>query len=398
MTYTYYRRYQPSKKRSGFKSFFWFVAILVILLILLKACVSFVGSLWEEKKDEASLVINKGSAQILEWGQTDATVASDAQVVLVGDTITTGEASLATLSFYDGTLVNLDENTKVLFEKATLDMPLTAGAANGGGETVDQIELVLVSGKAFVASASESDGSMNLILKTDVSNVSSMLGKYLVANSAEQEYVYAALGPVTVNFVDRSQEDALIQSLELSAGQQTLLTSDDRINLIGRESVISAEAVTEPTDSFLKLSLGEEIAPNPDEAVTDLGTTVDEEVVTDTTTTDDTTVDDTTTTDDTSILQIRVDSPSSPITIQKDAIAIEGTIEVGTGNTVTVTWDGNNQAYTLGGYAPGDTNFRYVADADYGNLKLGQNVYTVIAYDVAGNVSNTVTITITAEF
>ena len=97
-------------------------------------------------------------------------------------------------------------------------------------------------------------------------------------------------------------------------------------------------------------------------------------------------------------MQIRVDSPSSPASIQKDAIAIEGTIVSGSGNTVTVTWDGNNQPYTLGGYAPGDSSFRYVADADYGNLKAGANTYTVIARDAAGNVSNTVTVTINAEY
>ncbi len=97
-------------------------------------------------------------------------------------------------------------------------------------------------------------------------------------------------------------------------------------------------------------------------------------------------------------LNISVTSPGLNATIQKSAIAIEGSVLSGTANTVTVTWAGNNQAYTLNGFAPGDTEFRYVADASYGNLKAGSNTYTVIAYDAQGQVSNTLVVTIVAEF
>ena len=97
-------------------------------------------------------------------------------------------------------------------------------------------------------------------------------------------------------------------------------------------------------------------------------------------------------------LSISVTSPSSGSTIQKDAFAIEGQIVSGTASKVTVTWSGNGEPFVLGLFEPGSSSFRYVADTDYLNLAQGSNTYTIVAYDSAGNASNTISLTITAEY
>jgi hypothetical protein len=49
-------------------------------------------------------------------------------------------------------------------------------------------------------------------------------------------------------------------------------------------------------------------------------------------------------------------------------------------------------------FEPGSSSFRYVADSDYSNLARGSNTYTIVATDSVGNSSNTIVLTITAEF
>ncbi|MFA5793273.1 MAG: FecR domain-containing protein [Candidatus Gracilibacteria bacterium] len=350
----------------------------------------------QEKKDEASLTLNSGTAEVLEWGQTDWNTVSDAQVLLVGDTIKTGEGGFVTLSFYDGTEVRVAGNTEVLFKDAvSLD------------NSPEVVTLTLISGKVFMKTTPNGSSNTELVIDTEVSKVKSASGsansKYLVYNGEDQEYVYNFGDILTVDFVDRSEDEALIQSLSVKENEQILLTSEERDALIARMSMVSVSSliIDSTSDEFLRWNLGGS-APIP---------VVDESDVSDETVAED--VDDSVevvelvdatadvvedTTDDSvavpGTFQIKVDSPSLQSTIQKDAIAIEGSILAGEASIVTITWDGNNQPYTLGGFAPGDANFRYVADIDYGNFKIGSNTYTVTAYDADGKASNTVTVVV----
>ncbi len=79
-------------------------------------------------------------------------------------------------------------------------------------------------------------------------------------------------------------------------------------------------------------------------------------------------------------------------------MAIEGPIVSGTASRVTVTWSGNGQPYSLGLFEPGSATFRYVADTTYQNFSVGENTYTVVAYDAEGNASNSVSLVIQGEF
>ena len=54
--------------------------------------------------------------------------------------------------------------------------------------------------------------------------------------------------------------------------------------------------------------------------------------------------------------------------------------------------------YTLKGFKAGGSSFRFVATSEYKNLKVGENTYTVIAYDTAGKVSNTIVVKVNASF
>src|SRR3989344_3475555 len=315
MSYTYYRRYQPSRLRSGFKSFFWLVLFLVFFFLILKACVSVFSSFAEDKKDEAVLSVIKGNAEILEWGQSDAKSASDSELVLVGDQITTVEDSRLSLSFYNGTLVYLDENTKLKIAEFT------------AGESHNQMELQVVDGQIWVEHLAQDE--RELLIQTDVMNLQSFQGTYLVSNRVDEERVAVKSGQVGVDFVDRGEEELVIESLTIKEGEQSLLTDGRERALLARENISLVEpVVVEFWDTVFveQQSSGEQAeseATGPIEIEEDLEASPEEVVVEETS------------------LVISVSTPSSGATIEKDAFAIEGQIVSGTASTVMVTWSGN---------------------------------------------------------
>ncbi len=399
MNYTYYRRYQPTKrKNTSYKSFFWLVIILVLLVLVLRACISVAASLLEEKKDEATLTLYKGDAEILEWGQSEAEAASDAQLVLEGDEVSTAANSWATLTFYDETKVRMDQNTKVVLYEVNIE------------EEKEQVVLQLVEGRVWVSHDPELEGALDLQIETAILNIQSVQGEYLVAHQGSQEALFVNQGPVTAEYMDRSGEERTIETIVLSSGEMSLLDETTQTALLARENVTLVEPVREDmfTDSFVRWSKGENVV---EETPSDEEDSEDEEEPEETEETEET---DEATTDDeeetsaeeetpveeeaTTGLKIAVSSPANGATIQKDAIAIEGVISSGTASRVTVTWSGNGTPYTLSGFTAGSSSFRYVADVAYGNYAKGSNTYTIVAYDETGAVSNTVVITLNAEF
>lgn len=400
MNYTYYRRYRPQTKKrpTSFKSFFWLVLILVVLALLLQACVSLVGSFMAEKKDEATLTVNEGSAEVMEWGQTEAAQASDAQLLLVGDTVQSEADSLVTLRFAGDMEIHLDQSTKLLFQDAEV------------GEDVTTITVELLSGRVWVSQVSE-EQNVDLIFKTKTANMETTQGRFLIANQDTKQYAYSFDGTLKVDYVDRSQKDSIIETVRVDKGKKTILTQEAEVALLARESLTllgeagddfvgdrfvmwnlgTVDTISEGTGTDEEPALGE--PPIVDEsAETETAETLAEEPVVEVST--DPVVSET----PQPTLCVQVTSPGLSVSIDKSAIAIEGSITCGTASTVTVTWAGNGAPYVLGGFAPGDSSFRYVADASYGNLKAGSNTYTIVATAADGTVSQTVTVTIEANF
>lgn len=382
MNYTYYRRYRPRQKRESFKPFFWLIVFLILSVFVFKACFNFIADRAEEKRDEAILSVNKGEAEITVFGSDEAEKASTSQVILEGDKIKSLDDSYVTLDFYNGTKVKLDQNTILSFTEVE------------SSESNDFIVLDLIEGRIWVDEVPSDDGQLELKVKTDVMNLISFEGKYLASNIPDDEYVYVFEDRISAELVDRSAgNDVVIENVTLSPNQKIMIPDSKQIELLERQPVTLAEDAIDEllTDDFFKwnsgsLSLVVETKVEDDEE-TSTGMTLEEI----------TALVDEADTSTGSTFKIKVTSPDLNTTIHKDAIAIEGEVLTGAGSKVTVTWDGSGSPYTLAGFGPGDTSFRYVADLEYKNLKEGVNVYTVTAYDAAGNPSNTVTVTINVQ-
>lgn len=379
MNYTYYRRYQPSKRRSGsFRPFFYLVLFLVALTLIFYFIAGAIRAAKEEQEDEAVLTVNRGSAEVLEWGETEAKAAADTQIVLLGDTVESGDSSSVTLSFANGYRVTLNENTRLQLLQFT------------ESENEQIYSLDLLEGVLRVSHEEVENESFHLEVHTDVMNVLSIGSVYYVANQANAEYVSVVAGQVSVEYVDRSN-DQVIETKTVLTSQKSFLDAEKEQALLNRENVILVEA-GEVEMEFVEgvASEGETEEEVPQEKPVEAQAVEDEP--------EEEEVPSEEPKRPASPLQIQISSPVSGSTITETAIAIEGRIVQGSAARVTVTWSGNGVPYELSFFEVGSGSFRYVADTAYANFASGQNTYTITAYDTDGNSSNSVTVVINGEF
>jgi hypothetical protein len=401
MNYTYYRRYQkPRRKRTQFKSFFWFVFILVLLAIGISACVRTVNNRAEERRDEAVLSVQRGEVEFLSFGQENWKDAADSQIFLEGDSVRTQEDSWATLEFHNGAQVRLANNTELIFTEVITD------------GLDDFIVLDLEFGRVWLNQVPKEQGEFTVQIRTDVINMSALSGEALMTNAMNAEGVYVFDGQVSMELVERDSaggKDSVIERFFLEEGFKTELFVEDVSKLLNRMNITLFEEFTDRefgTSEFLAWNLGETLVgelldgdegfeeeiPEEDEEVLEEEDAVEEEEAEEPEEIEgeEPTVEE--------VLTISVLSPATGSIIEKDAIAIEGVISSGEASRVSVTWSGSGQAYDLGLFEAGSESFRYVADVEYGNYALGENTYTIVAYDAVGQPSNTVKLTLVAEF
>ena len=196
--------------------------------------------------------------------------------------------------------------------------------------------------------------------------------------------------------MDRGEEELVIESLTVKGGEQSSLNDERERALLARENLTLLEPVSATfwDEIFMQQAESEAAGPikiqEPEESPEEESPKVTIEPTPE--------LSPELTPELEATLSISVTSPNSGATIPKDAFAIEGQVLSGTASKVTVTWSGNGEPFALGLFEPGSASFRYVADVDYLNLAQGSNTYTIVAYDAAGNASNTVTLTIVASF
>ncbi|MEK7146012.1 MAG: FecR domain-containing protein [Patescibacteria group bacterium] len=391
MSYTYYRRYQPrnNKRRSNFRSFFWLVIILVLLALGVRACVSVISKISNEKRDEATLTVTSGSAEVTLWGEDEAKEAASAQLILEGVTLHTLNDSQAVLRLHNGTEVTLDENSKLIYESFE------------GEDDEEQVVLGLLQGQGWVEHLPMETGTFTLTLENDLMDIISTASTFWAGHRAQETYVYNVEGQSTVHFVDRRASEAVVvEETVLNPGNKSLFDEEKTTLFLARQSVVLSEPMSE--DEFHPQWLSGQRS-GTGEVIEDEEALLEEEEETDVEAEAPTEeVEEETPKEEEepvaiNALKITVDAPTSGATLT-DAFAIEGRILEGTASRVTVTWSGTGVPYALGYFQEGEGSFRYVADPEYRNFSAGENTYTVVAYDSDGNISNTVVLVVNGEF
>jgi hypothetical protein len=340
MNYTYYRRYQPRKKKSSFKSFFWLVVFLVLITLFCKACVGFVMDLAEEKRDEAILSVNRGEAEVLLWGQNDWQSTADSQIILEGDSVRTSEGSTVTLALHNGTELRIDENTHLVFSEVLVE----------GDDDFVMIELK--DGRVWLEQIAKEKGQMELTVQTDVLNVISLQGSFLISNLVDDEYLYVLDGQATVEFADRTA-GSIIEEVVVEEGNKVAMSDARQRQLLNREDILLFEEYMDElaVDEFVMWNVGTwsyTVESEPEDEPVEEEPEPEEDEIEETSEPEEVTPEEPEPEPEleeepevTEELKISISSPLNGVTITETEIAIEGVIAAGYADEVYVTWSGN---------------------------------------------------------
>ncbi len=383
MATTYYRRHSHQKaSRSHFGPFL----ILVISLLVILSFFYFVFKTWHSyqlsQRDEGVLSVEAGTVEIQEWGQDAFVATASSQVFLTGDRLRTAEGSYARLHFGQHSEFFLDENSELSFYE-------TADTDSG-----HELHFELVRGRVAYAFEPSVTDPVFSRFRLGLMELLPLKGSGVLSLGSEVLEARVTQGEAMATYWDRGESDVKVDEQWISSGERSRLTPAIQTAFLNREDVSLVESIPsdEPVaDNFLSWVQGGSVQNSPmisndpvlaEEASADSheeeSLEEDEKVALPTDT-----------------LALTLDSPQSPFSLTgKTGVAIEGHVRAGTAERITVQWSGGGAPYALSMFEPGSSNFRFVADVAYGNLTLGENRYTIIAYDADGTASSPVTVVV----
>ncbi len=384
MATTYYRRHSHQKaSRSHFGPFL----ILVLFLLVILSFFHFVFKTWHSyqlgQRDEGVLSVEAGTVEIQEWGQDAFVGTATSQVFLTGDRLRTAEGSYARLHFGQHSEFFLDENSELSFYETT------------DTDSGHELHFELVRGRvAYEFEPSVTDPVFSRF-RLGLMELLPLKGDGVLSLNSEVLEARVTQGEAMATYWDRGESDVKVDEQWISTGERSRLTPAIQTAFLNREDVSLVESIPSDeliADDFLSWVQGGSVHNSPmisndpvlaEEASADsheeeLVEKEEEEVVSAIET-----------------LALMLDSPQSPFSLTgKTGVAIEGHVRAGTAERITVQWSGGGAPYALSMFEPGSSNFRFVADVAYGNLALGENRYTITAYDADGTASSPVTVVV----
>lgn len=383
------RRRPYNRRQKKPMEFLWPFLLIILVGIIVVLLIQFVFSWLDQRetefKNKIYLYLDRGSAQILPWGDTEWTKAYHGQLVLEGDRLMLEEVSRGVLAFYDGTVLRLGPATKVEMGEIVTE------------EEGDAIHLDLDNGNLWVNLNAEADVPLRFIVETDNLRITSY-GTVFEVSLTDRETVRVLEGEVLVEVLDATSEDreVVLEQVKVGVGQQVELTSSEMEDILAHKSVSLLEAIDDEwkTSEWYVWNQEEDAHPTVyGDTQTDEVAPEDSVVVPDDETIDE--ADEEVSEDD----EEQEEVPGAPvvtITFPEDnpytldagitSVAITGTTSVSTAKVTVTSYDeaGNPTSYVLSGYMAGSTTWRYNAAVDYNNLREGRNLFTVVSETAEG--------------
>ena len=356
--------------------------------------VQFVWTLMDQRETDLKNKINfdltEGGAEILPWGQTEWTKAYDDQLVLEGDMLAMERESRGTLEFYNGTNVRLDEETKV--NVAEIDTI----------KDLDEIQLSLRTGSIWLNVEDSSDEALRMVVLTDNLRVTSY-GTIFEVSLTDREIVRVLEGEVLVEILEEdSDREVVLEQIKVGVGQEIEITAADMETMMARQPVSLLAALSDEwkithwytwndsEDEALRMSatttatitVEEPVEELVEEVIEDVAEEVTEEITEEVVEEEEVV--------DLVAPVVTVTIPAgSPYTLTEDdslPYALYGTTSENTAQVTVTSYnaDGSGFDYVLQHYEAGDLSWRYGAAADYGNLREGRNMFTIVAENGSG--------------
>lgn len=398
------RRRRPHLRRQKrFMDLLWPFLLIILIGIIVVLVVQFAWSIVDQRqtdlKNKIYLYMHQGNSEILAWGQTEWAKAYHGQLVLEGDMLAMERESRGFLEFYKGSRVRLDAESRV--EVDAID---TSG-------DMDEIRLDLKSGRVWLNVEEDYNDAVRFVVETDNLRVTSY-GTVFEVGMTDRESVRVTEGEVMVEVIeDSSGREIVLEQLKVGVGQQVEVTANDVSLMASRQPVSLLEAISDDwkeTDWY-SWNAGEDETPtnfDPSGMIaveTDLGVTDDtEDIIPDEEPEEVLPEEEPEEEDvyDSVAPVVTITTPDvSPYTFTEDddlPFSIRGTASENTAKVTVTSYDENGTAspYALQHYEAGSTEWRYGASYDYGNLREGRNLFTVVAENGSGVESESVEVII----
>ena len=390
--------------RSGSDSGVWGYLMPFLILVCIGVIAVLIFNLWkaiygEDEDFSAYMHFVDGSAKIKPFG-TDSFVSWNSDTRLaIGDEVVTSPDARIIVEFFDGTIMRLDGETNVLFEEID-------------GESRNPfLKLLLVDGKIwFNKSANNAGGTdinvatENLLIKSEGDNI------FAVDNNFDESVRVLDGDDIEVDVL--AEDGKPVETVSIAVGQEVVFTEDilDRFwqfqspnalqaisDVFRRSEWYTWNANEDESPTKFRKSDGESVVDesliesDPEELNTsssfDDSVTFEESVsFTDSKTTDPSEEDEE---DVTTISSAPTVSAVSGVTkvnadgfyvVTSTTATLQGAVPEGTESVMV-------NGYTLQQFKAGDSQWKYLANSDYGLMKEGENVYDVYAVGADGKKS-----------
>ncbi len=338
------------------------------------------------QNDRAFLKIDTGSAKAMTVGGKEWVNAPNNIYLYGGESLKTGLDGRATLELFDDSVVRLNTNTEITLSKLSKR------------NNERHITINLKKGQLWVSAKGESKNNSTFFIATNDLRVSANDATFAISDPYT---VYVIHNKVKVGIKNRGKQ---LKSFDLGVGQQ-LMAGNKAIKALtegGNPEVIFAMNDTFKKSNWYRWNQKEDgalIGATEEDLVIAPSAVPTDELKTPIETTDKSTetankIKEVTAED---ILNDTV-APEKPIIKEPgkdgDTVDLKDIIQNITGSVSKDTEKVIVNDYTLGKYIAGSKNFRYTANYNFKNLKLGSNEYKIYAEDKAGNRSDPAIITL----
>ncbi len=368
------------------------VGVIAVLLFNLGAAV-FGGS----DSKGAYMHIVEGSVEMRTWGTEDFFALSSDALVLQGDELKTSEGAKVIIEFFDGTIMRVDGGSDVVFEEMNSD----------DGEAM--LTLMLVDGRIWFNKIYKDTGATEISVKMDDATINSDMATVFEAENEFEEVVRVIHGDELTVDIFTEDNEKVVETETVGIGQE-IVFSENVLQSYWQyksPSVLTAVSDEFKLSDFYLWNIKEDKKPTEFVKITDEGgefvqvkpEVIEEEVVEEEVLPEEGD-------EEVEVEDKKEEEKPTVSTLKKPVISSVNGSATPNANcfyvvadrlaTLTGTVSGADKivvnGYTLQKFTPGSTSWTYFANADFGLMREGENIYEIYAIDSTGKKSEVLTV------
>lgn len=400
-----YYQYKKREPRSGATDFIKPFLVIIVFIGIIFAAWKYLGPSLKGGEEALSsekvyLDIATGGAKAMTAGSTEWKTVPTNIYLYEGEKIKTQSDGRGSLTMFDTDTVRLDKSTQL--ELVSVRRETVANEAT----------LNLGEGKLWINIDDSGASKSEFTVKTGLLTLKSSGGTFALSYPG---MLYVISGSVKV---DVESAGSIVKSSTIGVGQELLVDEQIAANLaegLSKEIIFALDDAFKssnwyrwnqqqenPDQSDAEALTDGSATENGDTSVTEEGTGSDEnkDSSEDTTVTGTEDTNDATTDEKTAETVDKNDKEAPTVPQIKepgsngDTVALDDVVQIISGTVSTDTEGVIVNDYRLSKYVPGSGKFSYSAKVTYGNLKVGDNEFEVIAVDKNENKSKAATITL----